>query len=59
MDKENVQKMIFLALKSVSLGMGVAVLVLSFFKQIDYYSGLSMLGIGLTCIGITLLQEDK
>ena len=45
-----------LACKGVALALGVAVTVLSALKAIDLYSGFSLLGIGLTCAGLVLLQ---
>ena len=47
-------------LKAVPLAMGVGVLVLSEMGKIDLYSGLSMLGLGMACLGILALsQNDK
>lgn len=54
---EEIQNIINLILKAIPLAMGVGVVVLSFLKEIDMYSGLSMLGIGLACIAI--LQFNK
>lgn len=47
-----------LALRAVALAMGVAVVVLSAMKQIDLYSGFTMLGVGLAC-GILSLFDRK
>ena len=44
--------------KAVSLAMGVAVIVLSIMKEVDMYSGFTMLGIGLVCVGIFLFQKN-
>lgn len=46
-------------LKAVPLAMGVAVFVLSFLKQIDIYSGFSLLGLGVACIGIYLMKSGS
>lgn len=53
-----VQNMVRLVLKAIALAMGVGVVVLSALKSIDMYSGFTMLGIAVCCIGITLLQEQ-
>ncbi|MBQ8279653.1 MAG: helix-turn-helix transcriptional regulator [Roseburia sp.] len=45
--------------KGIALAMGVAVVVLSILKEIDMYSGFTMLGIGLACVGIVLLQKKE
>lgn len=51
--------MINLICKAVSCAMGVAVVVLSILKQIDMYSGFTMLGLGLVCVSILMLQKGK
>lgn len=48
-----------LALKGVALAMGVAVTVLSVLREIDAYAALTMLGLGLTCAGISLLDGER
>lgn len=44
-------------LKAVPLAMGIAVAVLSILGQLDAGSGFAMLGIGLACVGIYLLEK--
>lgn len=44
-------------LKAVCLAMGIAVAVLSLLGQLDARSGFTMLGIGLACVGIHMLQN--
>lgn len=53
-----VDQIVDLALKVITLAMGVAVVVTSVLKQIDLHSGFTMLGIGLACIGIRQLKES-
>lgn len=53
-----VSAIITLILKAVALAMGIAVIVLSIFAKLDLHSGFILLGIGLTCAGIVLLQID-
>lgn len=43
--------------KAIALAMGVAVTVLSAMHKLEVQSGLSMLGIGLACIAISLFQS--
>lgn len=45
-----------LILKVIPLAMGVAVTALSVMKQIDVYSGFSMVGIGLFCIALKQMK---
>lgn len=57
---DKIDKIIDLILKVIPLAMGVAVVVTSVMREIDLYSGFTMLGIGLACIGIQqLLSPDK
>lgn len=52
-------KTISMVLKAIVLAMGIAVFVLSILKEIDLYSGFTMLGIGLASAGICLLQKKE
>lgn len=54
-----VQDMINLICKAVACAMGVGVVVLSILKEIDMYSGFTMLGIGLVCVSLSLLQNQN
>ena len=45
--------------KAVALAMGIAVIVLSVLNKLAVESGILMLGIGLTCIGISWLNHSK
>lgn len=53
-----VKETIGLILSAVPLAMGVAVVVLKLLGQLDVKSGFTMLGIGMTCIGIKMFQPD-
>lgn len=55
-EKEN-PSLVFLILCGVSLAMGIAVAVLSFFGKLEPLSGMEMLGIGLACLSILLLSQ--
>ncbi len=51
--KMKIKDFINLVFKAVGLAMGVSVTVLSIMKQIETSDGFTMLGIGLTCFGIS------
>ena len=61
--KENsntkMKDLINLIFKAVALAMGIAVVVLNILNQIDIKSSIIMLGIGITCIAIYLLDNNK
>lgn len=46
-----------IALKGITLAMGVAVMVLSTLKTLDVNTGISMLGMGLTALALASFQE--
>ena len=48
-----------IALKAVAMAMGVAVTVLTILNVLDVKSGMVMLGIGLACVGISLMSNKK
>ncbi len=47
-----------LILKAVPLAMGIAVTVTALLGELDLSSGFSMLGIGLTCVGLRQLKNS-
>ena len=51
--------LINLIFKAIALAMGVAVIVLNILNQIEVKNSIVMLGIGLFCIGIYLLNDKK
>lgn len=57
--KKSVTEIIDTAIKGVALAMGVAVTVLSVLGELDVKTGVTMLGLGLVCVGITLLNNKK
>ena len=57
--EKGIRSTIELILKVIPVAMGVAVVTLSIMKEIDMYSGFTMLGIGLACIGISMLKKEE
>ena len=45
--------------KAVAMAMGVAVTVLTILDTLDVKSAVLMLGIGLACVGISLMNDKK
>lgn len=54
-----IDRVLDLVFKAVALAMGVAVVVLSALRKLDFYSGFSLMGLGLTCAGISLLRNKS
>ena len=48
-----------IAPKAVAMAMGIAVTVLTILNALDVKSGMVMLGIGLACVGISLMNDKK
>ena len=48
-----------IAPKAVAMAMGIAVTVLTVLNALDAKSGMIMLGIGLACVGISLMSDKK
>ena len=57
--KNNVKQIINLICKAVGVAMGVAVVVLNVLEELQINDAITMLGIGLACISISLLQNEK
>ena len=49
--------LINIIMKAVPIAMGVAVVVTALLDELDMKSGFTMLGIGLACVGVYLLQH--
>lgn len=54
-----IKDLINLTLKTVTMAMGIAVLVLNILDKIDTKSSLIMLGIGLFCVGLYLFDNNE
>ena len=48
-----------LAPKAIAMAMGVAVVVLSILDVLDTKNAMIMLGIGLACVGISMMSDKK
>lgn len=56
---KRVEAVMSLVFKAVALAMGAAVVVLSILKQADLHALVLLLGIGLACVGVSLLSGEK
>ena len=54
-----VSEILDLAPKAVAMAMGIAVTVLTVLGELDTKSGIIMLGVGLACAGISLMDKKK
>lgn len=57
--KNNIKSIINLVCKAVGVGMGIAVVVLNILDELQVNDAITMLGIGLACISISLLTNNK
>ena len=57
--KQSPKEIVQIILKAVPVAMGVAVVVLSVMDELPIQSGFVMLGLGMFCVGISLLNEKK
>ena len=54
-----IKELINLILKAVGLAMGIGVVVLNILNKIELKSSIIMLGIGMFCIGLYLLDNNE
>lgn len=57
MEKKSIREMISMICRAVALAMGVAVVTLSCLSKLELRSAVTMLGIGLSCAGVALLEK--
>lgn len=57
-EKNNTKEIVATIFRVMPLAMGVAVTVLSIMKELNIEDAIIMLGIGLVCVGITLLSKN-
>ena len=48
-----------IAPNAIALAMGIAVVVLALLDELPVSSGMIMLGIGLSCVGISFINQNK
>lgn len=56
---KNINNILSTVFKSVGLAMGIAVLVLSILKAIEVSTAIILLSIGVSCLGLSLLENVK
>lgn len=57
MEKKSVHEIMSVVFKAMTLAMGVSVVVLSRLGNMDTQAAVTMLGIGLACAGISMLEK--
>ena len=57
--KNDAPKTLRLVFRGIALAMGIAVVVLSQLHELDGQSAATMLGIGLACLALDALQNEK
>ena len=57
MEKKSIREIISTVFKSVTLAMGVAVVVLSCLGSLEPQTAVPLLGIGLACTGAAMLEK--
>ena len=58
-EKEDIKKIIQTILKGIGLAMGVSVAVLNIMNQLSVKDSIIMLSIGLACLGISSISNEK
>lgn len=57
MENKSIHEMIATVCKALTLAMGVAVVVLSRLGSLETQTAVALLGIGLACAGVALLEK--
>ena len=57
MENNSIRQIVSVIFKAVTLAMGVAVVVLSCLGSLEPQTGVTLLGIGLACAGIAMLEQ--
>ena len=57
MEKKPIREIISVIFKAVTLAMGVAVVVLSCLGALEAQTAITLLGIGLACAGVAMLEQ--
>ena len=58
MEKKSIHQIVSVVFKALTLAMGVAVVVLSRLGNPEIQSAVTMLGIGLACAGVSMLEKQ-
>lgn len=59
MENKSIHEIITLIFKALTLAMGIAVVVLSQLGSLEMETAVTLLGIGLACAGVALLENGK
>ena len=59
MENKSIHGIIALIFKALTLAMGVAVVVLSQLGSLETQTAVTLLGIGLACAGVAMLERTK
>lgn len=57
MENKSIHEVIAMIFKALTLAMGVAVVVLSCLGSLETQTAVTLLGIGLACAGVALLEK--
>lgn len=57
MEKKSIREIVSLVFRAITLAMGVAVVVLSCLDMLEAQTAITLLGIGLACAGISMLEK--
>ena len=57
MEKKSIKEIVSTVLKALTLAMGIAVVVLSCLDKLEAKTAVTLLGIGLACAGISMLEK--
>ncbi|MGN1412786.1 MAG: hypothetical protein ACI4WY_00925 [Anaerovoracaceae bacterium] len=57
MEKKSIREIISIIFKALTLAMGVAVVTLSCLDSLEPQTAVTLLGIGLACAGVALLEK--
>ena len=57
MEMKSLRETVSMILRAIAVAMGVAVVVLSCMSSLEIKSAVTMLGIGLSCAGIAMLEN--
>lgn len=59
MENKSIHEIIALIFRALTLVMGIAVVVLSQLGSLEMETAVTLLGIGLACAGVALLENGK